>query len=857
MMSQPERAEAGEADMPSPIIAYELYPNVNAKLSGVRVREPWTTFVARLATPRTMPVEHDCLTDPDKLDAVKTGLPLWRFVSGGEDSPSRSKGRQTPITGVNALVLDCDGSGRDPHEVSFMLGSFAHCWYSTFRHGVNGEVRFRVIVPLVRPIAPERYEAWVKRVLAHLGEGFDESAREPTRGFFAPGVPAPFRDRYEWGSQEGELLDPAAWPPAANSSPVEGINGAPTARPGLVGNLDSAPPRRQASRAKVLAAMACAFADYHVTWFDMACALRRTGWDDAVDLFLRWSQTTRRGNYNEDYARATWATINDDGDKKITPGTVIYEARRNGFDNLVVEPKHPAAAYWRARHEGETEEDARDAAHLLNSALDGGPLSADALQNAIARIDAWRAEAATQDSDWIAQPLLKDQYVFDSEGAAVAHLNQRIAYHAGASVIIDRALTAHEGDPFVYVRVPDAKNMFANRSIIIANDEKTTVKLAFDVWMKSPCRREYRRVVFDASDAPLDPRTLNLWLGFGVEPKAGDYTLIRKHMREVICGGDSDQYGYLFWLLAWKVQHPHLPTEIALVLRTEAEGSGKDTLCRILHVIFGSHYREAANADHLFKWNAALLANAAVVSIGEMLWSGNHQHAGRFKELITARKIGTEGKYANPGSILNTVMYVISSNENWVIPAGRDARRFFVPDMSSARVGDTAYFDALYAEIDGGGPAALLHKLLAVKLSDWHPRNGVPQTKALKEQKLQSLDPVPKWWEDCLQAGEVSFTAVAHQFPQIVISASDWAAGPVVANKKEMRDAYLDWARQQRLATKKAMSETEFFKQLRSYAPGGTQRAPGTGLRTGAGTGARFSDHATCVAQFEAALTRK
>jgi len=30
--------------------------------------------------------------------------------------------------------------------------------------------------------------------------------------------------------------------------------------------------------------------------------------------------------------------------------------------------------------------------------------------------------------------------------------------------------------------------------------------------------------------------------------------------------------------------------------------------------------------------NAALLSNAAIVSIGEMLWSGNHQHAGRFKD---------------------------------------------------------------------------------------------------------------------------------------------------------------------------------------------------------------------------------
>jgi hypothetical protein len=232
-----------------------------------------------------------------------------------------------------------------------------------------------------------------------------------------------------------------------------------------------------------------------------------------------------------------------------------------------------------------------------------------------------------------------------------------------------------------------------------------------------------------------------------------------------------------------------------------------------------------------------------------MLWSGHHQHAGRFKELITAPKIGTEGKFANPGSIRNSVLYVISSNESWVVPAGRDARRFFVPDMSSARVGDKAYFDSLYAEISSGGPAALLHKLLKTTLGDWHPRDGVPQTKALKEQKLQSLDPVARWWQDCLDAGEVSYTPSGQVLVETAISASDWAAGPVLAGKEKVTDAFLDWARRRRLIDRKGITKDELFRQLRKYAPGGTQRAPGIGTRGPA----QFSDHGTCVVQFEAA----
>jgi phage/plasmid-associated DNA primase len=336
-----------------------------------------------------------------------------------------------------------------------------------------------------------------------------------------------------------------------------------------------------------------------------------------------------------------------------------------------------------------------------------------------------------------------------------------------------------------------------------------------------------------------------------VQPKKGDCSLICKHMREVICGGNIDQYLYLIALLTWKVQHPHLPTEVALVLRTDQEGTGKDTLFEVLRRIFGSHYRVAANPEHLFKWNAGLLANAAVVSLGELLWSGNHQYAGRFKEMITAPRIGTEAKFAHPGTTPNTAMYVISSNEDWVVPAGRDARRFFVPDVSSTRAGDTAYFNDLYKEIDGEGPAAFLHKLLSTSLGNWHPRNGVPQTESLKEQKLQSLDPVARWWRDCLDAGEVVYGIPTAR--ETVISSSGWMAGPVVANKEKLRDAFLDWARARRLVDRKGITTAELFRQLRKYAPGATARAPGVGTRIGA----QFANHATSVSDFEVALKRK
>jgi len=67
-----------------------------------------------------------------------------------------------------------------------------------------------------------------------------------------------------------------------------------------------------------------------------------------------------------------------------------------------------------------------------------------------------------------------------------------------------------------------------------------------------------------------------------------------------------------------------------------------------------------------------------------------------------------------------------------------------------------------------------------------------------------------------------------------------------------MCDAYLDWARRQRLVDKKGMTMDELFRQLRKYVSGVPAN---TGYRH-AGP-AKFPDLATCVAEFKAALTRK
>jgi len=97
----------------------------------------------------------------------------------------------------------------------------------------------------------------------------------------------------------------------------------------------------------------------------------------------------------------------------------------------------------------------------------------------------------------------------------------------------------------------------------------------------------------------------------------------------------------------------------------------------------------------------------------------------------------------------------MASNEEWVAPVGPDERRFAAFNVSPDRVKDEAYFGALYAQLENGGYEAMLYDLLKMDLEDWHPRQNIPDTEALREQALRSLSPELKWLLTLLEEGKL------------------------------------------------------------------------------------------------------
>jgi hypothetical protein len=253
-------------------------------------------------------------------------------------------------------------------------------------------------------------------------------------------------------------------------------------------------------------------------------------------------------------------------------------------------------------------------------------------------------------------------------------------------------------------------------------------------WIDHEERRQFDGIVYAPNLA--DDSKLNLWTGFGCDAKAGDCNRYLEHLHENICGGNSDYSQYLLGWMAYAVQHPERQGEVAVVLRVK-EGVGKGVFAKEFGRLFGSHFRHIVNAKHLVGHFNAHLQHCSVLFADEAFFAGDRSHESVLKGLITEETILVEPKGVDSYSVRNCIHLIMSSNSEWVVPAGADARRYFVLDVSGAHMQDHRYFGAVLQQMDRDGRAALLHYLLNLDIADFDVR-AVPQTDALADQKTRS-----------------------------------------------------------------------------------------------------------------------
>ena len=390
------------------------------------------------------------------------------------------------------------------------------------------------------------------------------------------------------------------------------------------------------------------------------------------------------------------------------------------------------------------------------------------------------------------------------------------------------------GKDVILMKVENLHKIYANVRVKVGNDFVEVSR----PWFKWKGRRQYlgRGITFEPH-GPLEvpDDRLNLWRGFGIEPKQGDWSLLRNHIFNIICSGNQTHFDYLIRWAAFTVQHPNEPIGVALAFRG-AQGAGKGVVARTLGKIFGKHFAHIADGNQLTGRFNAGLATSCLVFLDEALWAGDKKGEGVLKALITEPRLQLEAKFRDPIMVDNHSHIIVASNNDWFVPAGMGDRRWFILKVADTFAGTdhSEYWKPLYREIENGGAEAMFYDLLNMDLSTFDVR-AVPPTGAKAQQQAHSLRGTEAWLFDALQEG--------------AIAGECWQISGLTVTKDNAYDHYEEFSKRQRdwRPDGKSVWSKKIFERLGSCVQGARQKDAGERVRV-----FKFAPLADCWRKFEA-----
>lgn len=281
-------------------------------------------------------------------------------------------------------------------------------------------------------------------------------------------------------------------------------------------------------------------------------------------------------------------------------------------------------------------------------------------------------------------------------------------------------------------------------------------KQVIEEHLKSPSTVMYTGFAF--SPLPVPPTILNFWIAPPLQPVAGDFSVIRNFLRDIVCAGNDIVFGYLILYIAHMLQNPEEKPGVMLAM-LGGHGTGKGTFFELLRSIWKFTTLMVSDVDHIIGHFNADLERNFVVCLDEALFSGDRKAMDRMKSMITEPTVTIEQKHQPRRSIHSYHRFIASSNHSKFGNIEEDDRRFVFLRVSEARKGDHEYWHQVHAAIDDDIViAAFMHYLLELDLSKFNVRDR-PKTTEHMEQKIRSLSGFKRYWFEVLQSG--AFPAVS------------------------------------------------------------------------------------------------
>lgn len=351
--------------------------------------------------------------------------------------------------------------------------------------------------------------------------------------------------------------------------------------------------------------------------------------------------------------------------------------------------------------------------------------------------------------------IVHDHEIEDAD--AIERINEEFAFVVigGSQAVIWQDPSARAEDEVRLLKVNSFETLLGNRWHDYQDASGKTRRITWAKWwLGHPDRRTYQGVEFFPSATGKEgrPGWFNLWRGFAVDARrGGSYAVFLDHLQSNVCRGNPDHFRWLWAWFADLVQNPRRKPGTGIILRG-GQGVGKSIVGEVFGRLIGQHWLIVDDARSFLGQFNVHLARALLLQADEAVWAGDRDAEGRLKGLITAERQKIEAKGVDPIWLPNYVRLLMTSNADFVAPAGRDERRYLVLDVDPRCQQHSEYFGEMLEELAAGGQEALLFDLLATDISGVNLRE-TPKTEALLEQKIHHLDPVESWLLDRLKDG--------------------------------------------------------------------------------------------------------
>lgn len=311
---------------------------------------------------------------------------------------------------------------------------------------------------------------------------------------------------------------------------------------------------------------------------------------------------------------------------------------------------------------------------------------------------------------------------------------------------------------------PKGYNIINKDSMMISIDREFKLQSsegsesAAQMWLKSPNSVHYDAMRFDPKNTD-DTKIFNTFRGFtSLTPKKGDWSNIKSHFLDTICGGNDYHYMVLMTWIAHMIQRPWEKPGFAIVV-SGGKGVGKTLFTKILAAMVAPYSKMLVQGDQITgKFNTQLSENILTIA-NEAFFAGDTNSDSALKTLITETEMEVEGKGVDVKTVSNYTRIIFTSNELWIIRASSSRERryfcFHIPNI----VDEAAHaekFKALYAEIENGGLEALFYELqnwVPPFENGWNVLHQAPYTDALGEQQKASMDSTEQFFVDILTYG--------------------------------------------------------------------------------------------------------